>query len=437
MEAMSEDKIFLNQSMGKDLGICEGNKIILHFGSWNREVEIVYSEDIEENTIGISYSLLDQFTVPEDIDFECYSDGNKLYIGPVLGIVRGFNFHNINRGSLNIQLRWVKDYKNIKGLVIIFPLSEVHEGAESVEGYYYNPNNKNSHWAKGTFPFPSAVFNRPVAGVGKKYRLLEKLTEGRFFNSKGSGKWEFFSALSNYTEGKSLVPYTEKFLNFEQLTTMLNKYEILYLKRRFGAKGYGIIQVKKLKHFFEVTRVITGTQKKEKFNTETELQTFLRDLVKKNRYIIQQGVPYETNHKRVDFRAYLQKDGSMVWRVRGFIGRLAKPESVITNLRYTEKILPGIEALKEFYDFDGEKAYMIAAKINEACIVAGKSLDMNLGHFGDVALDFILDDKDNVYFLEANTYYGHHSFRIIRDYELANRIYRSPLEYAKALAGFM
>ena len=60
--------------------------------------------------------------------------GNKLYIGPVLGIVRGFNFHNINRGSLNILLRWVRDYKNIKGLVIIFPLSEVHEGVNWSRG---------------------------------------------------------------------------------------------------------------------------------------------------------------------------------------------------------------------------------------------------------------------------------------------------------------
>ena len=96
---------------------------------------------------------------------------------------------------------------------------------------------------------------------------------------------------------KSLVPYTEKFNNFEQLTTMLTEYGVLYLKRRFGSRGYGIFQVKKLEHFFEVTRVMKGTQKKEKFNTETELKSFLQGLVRKNRYIIQQGVPYETKHK--------------------------------------------------------------------------------------------------------------------------------------------
>lgn len=436
MEAILNDQIFFNQATGMSMNLCEGDHIFLHFGAWNREVEIGYSEDIEENTLGISYSLMAQFTIPEDIDFEYRKKGSELHIGPVLGIVRGSDFPHLNR-SRNVLLPWVKDYHNIKGLVVIFPLSEVYEGAQSVKGYYFNPNSKTIRWKEGTFPFPSAVFNKKTGGVGKRYRILfEKLTEGRFINSSGTGKWEFFSALFNHPATKSKVPYTEKFHDFEQLIRMLNKYRVLYLKRRYGSRGNGIIQVKKLENFFEVTRVLKDTQKKDQLKTEIELMSFLKGLIKKNRYIIQQGVLYEANHKQVDFRAYIQKDGSMEWKVRGVIGRLAQPNSVITNIRYTQQILPGKAALKELYGLDGDNADRMAEKIEEACILAGKSMDINLGHFGDVALDFILDGQGNVYFLEVNAGYGHKIFGKIRDFELRDRVFKAPMEYGKALAGF-
>jgi hypothetical protein len=122
--------------------------------------------------------------------------------------------------------------------------------------------------------------------------------------------------------------------------------------------------------------------------------------------------------------------------VRGIIGRLAKPGSVITNLRYTEKILPGEDALKEFHGYAQKEAETVLSNMNEACIRAAESLDMNIGHFGDVALDFIVDQKGDIYFLEANSNYGHESLGKINDHELRKRVFESPLEYAKALAGF-
>ncbi len=116
--------------------------------------------------------------------------------------------------------------------------------------------------------------------------------------------------------------------------------------------------------------------------------------------------------------------------------RLAKPNSVVTNLKFAEKILSGKKALKEIYGFNEKDVDQITQKIEESCILAGKSLEKNLGHYGDIALDFILDRQGNVYFLEANTNYGHASFGKIKDHELRDSVFRSPMEYAKALSGF-
>lgn len=437
METKDTLSISLNPSFKQLLHINEGDTIVFHFGSWKKEVRVHYSELREEDEMGVAPELMDPYTIPEDLAYDWYMYGGELYIGPVLGIIRGSSFHKITNYSLKILLRWVTDYKNVKGLVVVFPLSEVKENAESVRGYAFQPNTRGGKWKEGIYPFPTAIFNRPVAGGGRKYRLLDQMTEGKFFNSRGTGKWEFYSALAKRSETRSLVPYTEKYRDLSQLLKLLDHYQVLYLKRRFGARGYGIIQVRKKDHAIEVTKVVKGNQQKNTLTSEEEVKRLFSSLVKKNRYIIQQGVPYEADGKQVDFRGYLQKDGEGVWHLREFIGRLAKPESVITNLRYTEKILSGKEALEEFYGLDNDQIEQVKRKIEKACILAGESLDLYIGHFGDVALDFILDSNERIYFLEVNANYGHSSLRKLKNPMLKELIYKSPMAYAKRLSGFL
>jgi hypothetical protein len=433
--ALREGTILLSPVAAEKMNMEEGGKATLHLGGWHKEVTLVPDKETDHDVLRVPDSLFD-FTIPEDIDFEWRTEGRNLYLGPVLGIVRGVRMANINKRSLRILLRWVRSYRKIKGLVVIFPLSEVQDGSTSVKGFCYHPCQDGTKWTEGTFPMPGAVFNRPIAGTGNKYHLLEKMTGGSFFNSSGTGKWEFYQALMENPDASSLVPYTEKFSDFKQLFFMLEEFRVLYLKKRFGARGYGIIQVKKTVQGIEVARVIKGSQVKETFVTEEECRDCLQKFVKRNRYIVQRGVPYENNRKQVDFRGYIQKDSSKVWQVRGIIGRLAKPGSVITNLRYTERVLPGEEALEEFYGFDKKETERVICKMKDACIRAGESLDKNIGHFGDVALDFIVDPKGDIYFLEANSNYGHESLGKLNDPELRKRVFQSPLEYAKALAGF-
>ncbi|MCA1011490.1 YheC/YheD family protein [Halobacillus halophilus] len=436
IETEEDCAVVLNPSFKKLLHIIEGEKIFFNFGSLKKEVQVRYSRFLEEDVMEVSANLMQPYTVPDDLDFDWYMKGRELFVGPVLGIIRGSSFNKITNYSLKILLRWVTDYRNIKGLVIVFPLSEVQPHAKFVRGYAFHPHSGNGKWVEGIFPFPTAVFNRPVAGGGDKYRLLEQITEGRFFNSKGTGKWEFYSALSKRSETSSLVPYTEKYRDAGQLLKLLDTYQVLYLKRRFGARGYGIIQVRKEEDSIEVTNVVKGKQNKEKLHTEEEAEQFFSSRVKKNRYIIQQGVPFESDGKQVDFRGYLQKDAKGFWKLREYIGRRAKRDSVITNLRYTEKILPGQVALREFYGYDDDQIKSAAQKIEKACIQAGESLDQHLGHFGDLALDFILDSHGKVYFLEVNGNYGHTSLQKLNNTSLKEQIYKSPLEYAKYLSGF-
>ncbi|WP_281659055.1 YheC/YheD family protein [Halobacillus sp. Cin3] len=431
---LSQASVAFHPSMKDILGQEGGTSLDVHLGLWKRSTSVFYHNHVNEDVVEFSYDLLHGLTIPEDIDFEWMSEKDGFHLGPVLGILRGTSLENIRPSVLRIMRRWVVDYKNLKGLVIVFPRNGVQSEGESVTGYGFAGLEKG--FCMGTFPFPSAVFSRPSAGGERTYRLLDDLTSGRFFNRRGAGKWGFYCALRQDPATEKLVPHTEKYSTDERLMALIDQYTIVYWKRKFGAKGYGMIQMKKEADRYIVTRVLKGEQKQEVFSSEGQLKAYLSDIPDRKRGLIQQGVPYAADGKQVDFRAYVQKDPDSSWKMRGFVGRIARTGSVITNLRYTEKVMKGTDALQQFYGIGKKERARLERKVEAACLLAAARLDEDVGHFGDIALDFIISDKGDLYFLEVNANYGHASLVRIGDESLKHSVYRSPLAYAKSLTGF-
>lgn len=419
--------------MKEVLGVNGGERLDVHLGLWKRNICVLYHDRIKEEVVEFSPDLLRGLSISEHIDFEWMRKRDGFHLGPVLGIVRGTSLENIRPGVLKIMRRWVVDYTSLKGLVIVFPRNEVHVGAEVVTGYGF-AGGEGFH--AGTYPFPSAVFSRPSPGGERTYRLLDVLTSGRVFNRKGAGKWRFYCALRQDPATEKLVPHTEKYSTDARLVELLDHYSIVYWKRKYGAKGYGMIQMKKEENCYVVTRVLKGEQKKDIFSNTEQFKAYMSGIPDRNRGLIQQGVPYASEGKQVDFRAYVQKDPDSTWKVRGFVGRVARTGSVITNLRYTEKVMNGSDALQQIYKLGRKERKRLEKRVEAACLLAAERLDEAVGHFGDIALDFIINGDKEIYFLEVNANYGHTSLVRIGDAALKHSIYRSPLAYAKSLAGF-
>lgn len=434
IETEMGNHIFFNKETFKKYNLFK-QKLNLNLGVMKQEVTIDCLDDLAENVIGIPKFFLEQITIPEDIEFDWYIKESNLVIGPFIGIVRYYSMEKIAPRNLNFLLRWLIDYNNIKGLIYVIPLTEIEEGRSTINGFYYDPNKKkNKRWTYGTFPFPSAAFNRPFLRVGKKYQTLVNIIGDTCFNKKEFGKWEFYSWMLQDPLTETLVPYTENLTQFSQVSQMLEKYEVVYLKRRYGGQGKGILQVKKNNSNFEVINISEG---KEVFTKEKDMEEYIGNVICKQKYIIQQGVPFKVKDKQIDFRVYLQKDGSKKWKATGIIARVAKSGKIITNIRYTDQILSGKYALMTLYEYDERLTNEIITKIEKACLLAGLSIDKYAGHFGDIALDLVFDgDTKKIYFLEANSGYAHKSLVKINDNSLREEILNRPMAYAKALAGF-
>ncbi|WP_307197098.1 YheC/YheD family protein [Neobacillus niacini] len=284
----------------------------------------------------------------------------------------------------------------------------------------------------GVFPYPDVVYKRhPIDTV--RYNDLISQIGDRVINSYYFCKGELPEYASRNENLKKLFPETEKLTGLEQLNQMLRKHQTVYIKPPEGEGGRGI---------FNVTMDVQGNYVfvnqnniKTIMSEQTDLNLFLKKFIRR-RYIIQQGVSTTIGDRNVDFRVYMQKNGLKQWECQGMIGRVARKDKIVTNLKYVEKLLMGIEAIKLLFGINHQEAIQIQSKIYDKCKKVCMELDKCVGNYGDVAIDCIVDQNYQVWFLEVNKRYGYDSLVKVKNYNLRRLLFVTPFRYAKALAGF-
>ncbi|MFX3673495.1 MAG: YheC/YheD family protein [Paenisporosarcina sp.] len=407
------------------------SKIKLQFGLWEKELTVQFSEDLAGDQIGLSENLREEVLIPDDLLYKINITEDSLCLGPVILYV-------VSKRMLKRLGRIKKRFKHldsINGLIIVCTVSGINIEENTIKGYYLQPktNKKKSNWKEGIFQYPEAVFKRK--GLPRKINNhLYKVTNGQVFNSIYFDKWEMWQWLSPNEFIRNHLPHTVKLKNLAEIYKMIDIYPSIYLKPKGGSQGKGIIEIKREDDLYQITDDKNRATMVE-YNNIGSHKSIKRVLEIRKKYLIQQGVPVKHDSRNVDFRIYMQKDETKQWKCTGFITRFAKPESITTNLQHLDYLLPGKEALVKLFEKTPHDVKLLERNIVNVCVEACKILDEN-GCYGDLAVDFILDNDLHVWILEMNKKYGYRSFSIIKDPKLYGRVIRNPFLYASALAGF-
>ncbi|MCY9514341.1 YheC/YheD family protein [Paenibacillus apiarius] len=146
-------------------------------------------------------------------------------------------------------------------------------------------------------------------------------------------KWDHYVELKKDHDISVHLPYTMK-LNKASLHSMLSLFPSVYVKPNRGAFGVGVMQVdSKGSNNQPLFRVHKGTRQ-ETFNSEKQLYSYvLANQVNKN-YIVQQGINLlQWNRRPFDIRMMIKKQSEGTWKNEGFLGRVAQPDKIVTNIR--------------------------------------------------------------------------------------------------------
>lgn len=430
----NNNKLYISKSVEK-LMLKANNKVTIQFGHWKHQTFIEVDDQLPENTIAMPNYWFKGYNIPTELPYEIVVKKNTILIGPVIAFIFRRWKSNLTLEALEKCKNRFKGYENINGLIYVCAGDGINLDDQTVEGYAYNPygSNKNERWKYGVFPLPGAIFKRRSIPRNIQTRL-EKVIGRKVFNSFAFNKWQLYKSVTGY-EVKKYFPQTKRLTSSKVLQKMLEAFPVVYLKPRGSFKGKGIYRVQK-----QGQQIIFTTRNQEKvvYDSIDSAEAVLERFIASKHYLIQQGIEvnYKENH-HVDFRLFLQKNSKKEWVCQGFVGRFGKKKSIITNSKFLDFLMQGREALKELFTISEKAAMNIEAEMIQVGIDTCKVMDLEIGHYGDVAIDMIVDQHQNIWVLEVNNhFYGYRKHLEVESMEAIQRIRQTPFEYAKTLCGF-
>jgi len=433
IDAVADNLVLFPKEMRQSFDFIP-RKLILNIGNWKREVNIDFSGKLDRETIGISKTILEEFSVPETLDYELKIDGRNLCLGPVICYLLETKRKYITDERLEKLKVYYNNYDSIKGIVFISAVDQINVVDKTIGGFFLS----GGAWKEASFPYPGAVY-RKADIPDKVYEDIINNIGDRIFNSYFFDKWETWEILSPYPHLREHIPHTEKLEELETLDRMLEQHKVVYLKQAKGYKAKGIIKVEKSEAGYQFTYRLKGVNR---ISDPKEAAGFIKELNESKRgqnfYLAQQAIIVKSYQNRpFDFRVVMQKDRSKQWRCSGIIARFGKRESIATNFLLSGYALPGYEALKRVFRMSERDTFLKQREIINTCVEVCKALEKTIGNYGDLGIDVMVDENKKVWILEVNKTHDH-KFPLysINDTQMYNRIITRPFEYAKALAGF-
>jgi glutathione synthase/RimK-type ligase-like ATP-grasp enzyme len=208
-----------------------------------------------------------------------------------------------------------------------------------------------------------------------------------------------------------------------ELLSMLNQYQMVYVKPIKGTFGKGVMRVERLNGR-------SNTEFRCQYDTKTKSFRYFHSLYleilmeKMDRpYMIQQGIDLlKYRQRRFDVRIMVQKNSEGQWESTGIIGRLAHPKKIVTN--YHSGGTPmSIRTLLKPHLSDKRTSETIRALNQfgqEVAIALGKSFFK----LNTIGVDIGLDPNFKPWILEVNTNPDPYFFRKLKHKETFRKVYR-------------
>lgn len=385
-------------------------------------------------TIKISKELVNELLIVESLTYQLVLDKGNIVIGPVIALLLGNRSHLYNPYYMKKYSDRLGVYSKFGGLIYGFSCKGVDWDNNVVYGLYYD--NEKSQWRYGKFPFPTVIYRRNFHVSERLIKKLINVTDGRLFNSTRFTKYELYKFveknkyLSNY-----LIP-TELSVNESVIKNFLKEYKKVILKPIDLSRGRGICVIEEKQRGYKVLDY-RNTEYIEKYLDDDEsLEIFL----KSNRsffqkYLVQKHLELAMiDGSCFDVRVVMQKDRNKVWICTGIECRVAKKDSLITNISRGGYALPLSVALtKAFPDESNQKLLM--QQLDNLCKKFCNHMDQMGEHFAEFGLDVAVDINKNLWLIEANVLPSFKGFKRM-DYNNYLNIRYTPLIYAVSLTEF-
>jgi hypothetical protein len=220
------------------------------------------------------------------------------------------------------------------------------------------------------------------------------------------------------------VPET-KLYNKSMLKTMLDRYNMVYVKPNRGTGGKGIIRVEKMargSYKFQMNTTISM------FNSFERMADSINKKTNSEKYVIQQGIHLLCHSNRLfDLRIMVQKNPKGEWETTGVIGRLGHPKKIVTNVCKGGSSKPIEVLLKDHVPNIAE----YKKRLKSLGYQAAKQLNKTFPRIKELGLDVGINRNLHPWILEANPQPAIYGFKTLEDKSIYQKIYRYQKAYGR------
>jgi hypothetical protein len=447
--SLRADQIGLPQPLAKECSIQPGERIWVQVSTRS---ELAFVTQFEARTIRLSPSLADRLHFPGG-RVSIQVRNRTIRLGPILSVYAVGSAEN-ERPFPNMT-RLLADTIRLGDELGLYVYVITPGTLDFCQRTAYGARLNGGKWKWERQPFPDIVFQKTVLFPKPLYhqvrwevKQFENDPHVRVFGKDIGDKWDVYNLLRKHgTDIKGTLPDTRIFREPREIWRLLKTYTTVYVKPAKGTQGSGIFRVSRSGGSPPKLSIETvGGSNNQSTYRRTQQRTLhsqwleknVRQFVKKRRrYLVQQGIELLTDQGRIlDFRWLVQKLVNEKWDVTARICRIAKARQIATNLHKGGQAIPAEEMLKKFEARLGKRASDQLQTMDRLAIEVAEILDAYLGGNLEFGIDFALDNRGKVWFLEANPRPGRKMLRLCQP-EIRKQSLLRPLEYAKYATGFV
>ncbi|MCM0650038.1 YheC/YheD family protein [Clostridium swellfunianum] len=421
------EKKYLNENI-KIINICAGQR--------KQNIKVQISSNLDDYTLEISSDILEYLLIPLDVFYQVNIQDNCINIGPIIGLLITKHNRDLTKGMLKRLLLYTLHYEKFNGLICVFSWEGIEFISKVIKGFYFKYDNstKSGFWKEGIIPFPNVVYNRTLLTKFKIQKLKENVNN-KLFNSLQLNKLDFWRMAEKSNLVSNNIPDTKLLSSIEDLDKMLEKYDYVYLKPIGSSLARGLIRVHKSEgsYCFQINDnpypvlVQSG---------ETAFNYFNR-IKHKQQYLVQQGInSIKFENRYIDFRVIMQKNETLEWKCTKIVAKIGKQNGICSNFKEDGYALTFEEVFIRVLKLEDKEINNIKTKLINICNNLCKMFDETGENFGDLGIDAAIDDKLNIWILEANTRQDHKIILPLKDRKSFHETKSNPIKYAVASSSF-
>lgn len=427
--------LMINPDKAMEIKLARKKLAYICFGNQRQYVNIQLNEEISPEEVLLSKELIDELYLPAYPSYEIGVKGNKIIIGPYIGLLISEKDEDLTTSRLRKMLAYVREYSKLHGAVVVFALDKVDTASRLIEGYCYNP--VKTYWQRGIFPYPAAFYR--AIGLSKKWKnhFLAAIGD-KIFNNHYFSKWEMYQWFSKNTEIDPRIPYTRLYQAHQDVLDVLDKFKKIYIKPVLGLRGRKIVQVSLENKAFVFKYRERGENCQATLENLSEVSEFMQKRFNKGRYLIQQAIELlEYEGGIVDFRCVMQKNQVNSWECKAIIGRQGDKNSVVSNISSGGKAFQVLDILAKVIPSSEHNLFILKEKMETFAVDICKALDEYGINCGTLGIDLGVDTQYRLWLIEINNRDPDPTIALdIDDEQLYYNLKTNILSYAKALAGF-